>query len=312
MTPNYSVWPLGQTQFEGDRDWPQISIVTPNYNGGQFLPATIESVLRQQYPNLQYAILDGGSTDGSRQIIERYAERLHYWHSHSDDGQYAAIHEGFEKTSGEICGWLNSDDQHFPWTLHTVGAIFREFPEIDWLTGTPCELQRGIIHTVPFSQNGYCRSLIQAGCYGSGPLPTIQQESCFWRRNLWEKAGGLDLSYSLAADFHLWTKFAEHADLVTGYFYLGAFHRTESNRSRLQRKQYDVDISNCLKKLPEVHRSLRSRVISYQRSAHVPVWRKLHRQLAGLTQLDCPVLTRKLETGDWNLRSIPAGLSPVG
>lgn len=312
MSLNYSVWPLGKTHLETDCDWPGISIITPNFNAAETLQATLESVLRQNYPNLQYAVLDGGSQDGSRDIIEQYSDRLHYWHSQNDDGQYAAINEGFSQTSAEICGWLNSDDQHFPWTLHAVGAIFRDFPEVQWITGTPCELQRGILHTVPFGQNGYSRPLIRSGCYGSGPLPTIQQESCFWRRSLWEKAGGLDLNYPLAADFHLWTKFAEHADLVTGYFYLGSFHRNETNRSRLQREQYDADISACLKDMPEAYRSLRTRIKSYQRSAGVPVWRKVYRQLIGLSQLECPILTRNLDTGNFTLTSTPAGLSPIG
>src|SRR5215469_5586779 len=96
---------------------PKISIVTPSFNQAEFLEETIRSVLDQNYPNLEYVVVDGGSTDGSVDIIKKYAHRLAWWVSEPDDGQYAAINKGFKHSSGEIMAWINSDDKYLPWTF---------------------------------------------------------------------------------------------------------------------------------------------------------------------------------------------------
>src|SRR5688500_10091346 len=104
--------------------FPKISIITASYNQGRFLEKTILSVLSQHYPNLDYIIIDGGSTDGSVEIIKRYAGQLSYWCTEPDKGQYNAINKGFAKASGEIMGFLNADDLYLPWTLSTIASIF--------------------------------------------------------------------------------------------------------------------------------------------------------------------------------------------
>ena len=113
---------------------PSISIVTPSYNQAAFLDETIRSVLGQKYDGLEYVVIDGGSSDGSVAVLERHAPSLSYWVSEPDGGQYDAIAKGFSKTSGEVMGWLNSDDQYTPWAFSIVGEIFARFPEIEWLT----------------------------------------------------------------------------------------------------------------------------------------------------------------------------------
>src|SRR6266540_2247918 len=114
--------------------YPRISIITPSFNQGAFLEQAIRSVIVQNYPNLEYVIIDGGSTDNSIEIIKKYEKHLHYWISEKDNGQYDAINKGFAKSSGVIMGWLNSDDMYCPWALKTVSSIFSECPNIEWLT----------------------------------------------------------------------------------------------------------------------------------------------------------------------------------
>lgn len=113
---------------------PSISIVTPSYNRRRYLGDTIRSVLATGYPALEYAVVDGQSSDGSAELIAGHASRLAWWVSEPDGGQYDAINKGFARTSGEIMGWLNSDDLYLPWTLTVVGEVFAGLPQVEWIT----------------------------------------------------------------------------------------------------------------------------------------------------------------------------------
>ncbi len=198
---------------------PSISIVTPSYNRRRYLGDTIRSVLATGYPALEYAVVDGQSSDGSAELIAGHASRLAWWVSEPDGGQYDAINKGFARTSGEIMGWLNSDDLYLPWTLTVVGEVFAGLPQVEWITtafpliwdgrGLPiaCNYRPG------YSRRGFLRGeyLPTAGGYTTG---YIQQESTFWRRTLWDRCGGrLDTSYRVAADFDLWMRFSAEAEL---------------------------------------------------------------------------------------------------
>lgn len=119
------------------RGLPRITIVTPSYNQGQFLERTIVSVLQQGYPNLEYIVMDGGSTDGSVDVIKKYQDRLTYWESGPDQGQSEAINKGFAKSSGEILGWLNSDDTLEPGALRRLGAFHGTTRRQTWCMETP-------------------------------------------------------------------------------------------------------------------------------------------------------------------------------
>ncbi len=158
------------------------------------------SVLKQQYANLDYIVIDGGSNDDSCDVIRSHESSLNYWVSEKDSGQYAAINKGFSRSTGEIMGWINSDDVMMPWTLSTVASIFTQFPEIQWITGLPTVIQHGVIHRVS-SLRPWPQKLLQLGLYTGGDVGIVQQESTFWRRSLWDKAGGLREDLSLAADF---------------------------------------------------------------------------------------------------------------
>lgn len=229
---------------------PKISIVTPSFNQAQFLEATIQSVLSQNYPNLEYIIIDGGSTDGSQEIIKRYENYIHFWCSEPDEGQYNAINKGFSHSTGEIMAWLNSDDMYFPWTLKTVSSIMSELPEIEWLTS----LNPGI-----WDYQGFCLGFRQVPGYSKEGfldghfLPSnscIQQESTFWRRSLWAKAGGyISTSYNLAGDFELWCRFYLHSELVGVTSPLGGFRHQHNQRSYQYQEQYLLEAQELLSTL---------------------------------------------------------------
>lgn len=184
---------------------PRISIVTPSLNQGRYLGMTILSVLWQNYPNLQYGIVDGGSTDESREVIERYRTRLSYVIIEPDRGQAEAINKGLRRADGEIVGWLCSDDTLLPGALHTVGRYFAEHPECHWLAGGVYSIDADN-HPLEEQQPRGDFSLAGILLRPNGLL--IPQPGVFWRRRLLEEVGFLDESLHYAMDFDLWCRFA--------------------------------------------------------------------------------------------------------
>lgn len=202
-------------------NFPKITIVTPNYNGGEYLEETIRSVLSQDYPNLEYIIIDGASTDNSINIIEKYKSQLTYWISEPDNGLYEAIQKGFNKSTGDIMAWINSDDLYHPKSLFTVAEIFSNFDEVEWLMGIPSTFdEKG--RTVSVSSLKRWSKLD----YYLGDFQWIQQESVFWRRSLWEKAGSkVDTELKYAGDLELWLRFFRHEKLFVTSALLGGFRQ---------------------------------------------------------------------------------------
>lgn len=200
-------------------DLPTICVVTASLNRAGFLEEAMRSVLDQDYPRLQYAVVDGGSTDGSIDVIRKYADRLKWWVSEKDAGHFDALNKGFAHTDGEVMGFINSDDKYCPWTFSVVGEIFSQLPQVDWITTLFPIIwdRRGrAVHckyTDGFSRQGFLRGENLPGL-GAHTTHWIQQESTFWRRSLWNKAGGkVDDSLRIAGDFELWARFYQHADL---------------------------------------------------------------------------------------------------
>lgn len=173
---------------------PKISIVTPCYNHALYLEETIQSVLGQNYPNLEYLILDGGSTDGSVDIIRRYEKYLAYWTSGRDTGMYNAINMGFARATGEILGWLNSDDYYLPGTLNFVGGH---------LDPAHTELSFGnVFHFVQGRAENWGSDVVRESArHELEKYDYVIQPGAFWTRAAWELAGGLDESLQFVADW---------------------------------------------------------------------------------------------------------------
>lgn len=185
-------------------DVPRISLVTPSYNQGRFLPHTLRSVREQQYPYVEHIVIDGASTDNSRQVLCEHGQHLTYWCSEPDGGQADALNKGFVRSSGEILGYLNADDFLLPGCLHRIAATFLRHPEVDVVYG----------HRLLVDENN--------DAIGRWVLPPhsptaylwadfIPQETMFWRRRLWDKVGGaLDESFAFAMDWELIARFHAH------------------------------------------------------------------------------------------------------
>lgn len=198
---------------------PRISVVTPSFNQCAFIETTLQSVITQGYPELEYVVVDGGSTDGSVRLIEQHAGEFAWWVSEPDEGHAQALNKGFARTTGEIMCWINSSDVYYPWTLQTVARVFSDLPDVQWISGLPTQ----------FDTQGGPRSVSGGPGFNTydflaGDYRWIQQESVFWRRSLWEKAGGrLDETLKTAADFDLWLRFLRLAPLCRVQTILAGF-----------------------------------------------------------------------------------------
>jgi glycosyltransferase involved in cell wall biosynthesis len=196
--------------------WPRISVVTPSFNQGEYVEETLRSVIDQDYPELEYIVLDGGSSDGSRDIIERYADRLAFWRSAADGGQAAALREGFERATGDIFTWVNSDDLLAPGALLKVAETWRRHGGGVLVVGA-CQL---------FDARGQGRrhmASFQAALDAPQPMHPEQifdlarhwfpgeffyQPEVFFPRDVYERIGGIDPSYYYTMDYDLWARFA--------------------------------------------------------------------------------------------------------
>jgi glycosyl transferase family 2 len=218
--------PMTTAQADGSSpNLPRIALVTPVRNSGKYLEATIRSVLGQDYPNLDYFIVDGGSTDDSVDIIRKYEKQISGWISEPDRGMYDAINKGFARTSGEIMGWISATDMLHIGGLRVVGSVFRQLPEVEWVTGRPTSFNDGgmTVRVQEIPHWSRYRFLAGANRY-------IQQESTYWRRSLWEKAGSrTDTSRRYAADFELWVRFFRHAKLYPVDALIGGFRVHEDS-----------------------------------------------------------------------------------
>lgn len=236
-----------------NQTYPTFSVITPSYNQGEYIESTINSVISQEGEFfIEYIIMDGGSTDNSVNIIKKYDSLLKAtkypikcrgvnfsWISQKDNGQYGAINKGFSISSGEIMSWINSDDMYLPFAFKTIAMIFQKFLEVQWIIGYETIIDKQCTVIDINTSRLYPRSLLKKGLFNGKDGPFIQQESTFWRRSLWKQLKHkLNIQYKYAADFELWTSFAEKAELVKVNTQIGAFRKHDRQKTNALARYY--------------------------------------------------------------------------
>ena len=186
---------------------PKISIITPSYQQADFLEQTINSAISQNYPDLEYLVVDGGSTDGSVELIKKYESNIDWWVSEKDQGQADAINKGLQKATGDIIGWINSDDYYLPGTFQSVVEVFAENPQVGLVYGDVLAVDGSdkAINIMQY-QSWDVSDLLQ--------FRMIGQSSVFFRRSTLEKSGLLDQQYHYLLDHQLWLRMAVHDKMV--------------------------------------------------------------------------------------------------
>ena len=221
----------------------KISIVTPSYNQGDYIKQTIDSVIDQKFKNLEYLIMDGGSTDNTLQILKTYGTRLK-WNSAKDRGQTDAINKGMKQSSGEIVAFLNSDDYYLPGTLSKVSKIFQDNPEIKWLTGDyrivdqnnkeiqkPIKLYKSLLRKFPLRHTLAVTNM-------------IVQPSTFWRREVFKEIGYFNEELNYTMDYEFWLRLIKkyHPYLLGEDLCAFRIHDNSKGGSRFQ-EQFSEELS---------------------------------------------------------------------
>jgi glycosyltransferase involved in cell wall biosynthesis len=211
---------------------PLITVVTPSFNQADYLERTIQSVLRQEYPALEYIVVDGGSTDGSVKIVRNYADELSWWCSEPDGGQADAIVKGFSRSAGDVLCWLNSDDVLLPGALNAVGEFFRDHPLAEVVNGGAYCIDAQDQPIRRRFQSTYTRGVRASArrlrFYGQDG---IYQPATFWRRAAYVAAGGLRTEFEFAMDLDLFTRLATRQRFHVIESYLACFRVHDSSKS---------------------------------------------------------------------------------
>lgn len=204
-----------------------VSIITPSFNQARYLEATIQSVLSQDHKELEYIIVDGASTDGSVEIIHKYADKLAWWVSEKDSGQAEAINKGLSRASGEIVAWLNSDDYSLPGAVSAAVRAFQENPDAVLVYGNMLAVDEhgGTINKLKYHQ----LTLEDLLCF-----QIIGQPAVFMRREALERAGLLDPTYHFLLDHQLWLRIALQGEIlhVDETWAAARYHPEAKNRAR--------------------------------------------------------------------------------
>lgn len=218
-----------------------ISIITPTYNSECYLESCIKSVCEQK-TDIEHIVIDGGSTDKTIDILRKYERSYNLrWISELDNGMYDALSKGFKLAQGDILCWLNSDDRYMPWTTQIVEMVFRN-TQVQWCQGIASYMNSDGLQYM-FRDNRFTaeRQYIRRGLHDGQRLGCLQQESMFWRRDLYEKSGGLNTSLKYAGDFHLWKSFSQYAEIFSVNAILACFRIHEEQKSA-DRNEYIKEV----------------------------------------------------------------------
>lgn len=252
-TPRKLILDHLHTERKELNNYPLVSIVTPSFEQGDYLERTILSVLDQNYPNLEYFIQDGGSTDSSRVILEKYDDRLTGWVSEKDSGQSQAINRGFEQTNGEIMAWLNSDDLLLPGALNSIADFFNAHPEVDVVYGNRLLIDENDMGIGRWIIPGHDDNVLSWADF-------VPQETMFWRRQIWDKVGGhIDETFKFAMDWDLLIRFRDgganfaHIPRLVGAFRIHEHQKTSAAINDVGHLEMDRIRERVLGRVPKMN-----------------------------------------------------------
>lgn len=290
-------WPLSSpaivapSELPPGSSWPKITIVTPSFNQGAYLEKTIRSVLLQGYPNLEYLIIDGGSSDQSVDVIKKYAPWIDFWVSEKDQGQSHAINKGLDKSSGELMGWLNSDDYYLPGALFKMAMAYLEDPSVGGIYGLgrlidETELIEYTTSLVPVTKESLC-----AWCFGND----FMQPSCLFTRKAWQEVGPIDESLNFALDVEYWIRIVEkfHFKAINDVLSVTLSHplaKTTSMRDRshgelavvCMRYGEEAAAKRILNHIFDAHMAERSQICQFIHSRTIRLLRVAYRRMKRL------------------------------
>ncbi len=219
--------------------FPKISVITPSFNQGHLIEQTIVSVLEQEYDDLEYIVVDGGSTDGTLDVLKRYEHRLR-WLSERDRGQSDAINKGMQMATGDVIAFLNSDDLYEPGALFRIGSFFHDHPEVQWATGR-CRIIDGDGREIRRAVTAFKNFLLGHFSYRLLLVTNpISQPATFWRRSILEAFGGFDLDDHLVMDYEYWLRIGARYRPAIISEYLASFriHETSKMSGYYARRQW--------------------------------------------------------------------------
>lgn len=259
-----------------DSELPRISIITPSFNQGDFIEATVRSVINQRYLNLEYIMMDGGSTDDTLLKLQPYIERFSHFESGPDGGQSAAIAKGFSLASGEIMGFLNSDDVLLPGALNFVADFFNRHPKVDLIYSHRCIIDKTGNVTGHWILPKHSNFLMKR-------WDLIPQETCFWRRKLFEKHGNVNPGFRFAMDYDLFVRYMRSGHFRRVNRFLAAFRVHSNSKTTTQlftighEEIKKVQTSNSIRLIP-----LLGDLFSVYVQASSAFWLLRHKSMPGL------------------------------